>query len=522
MKGRVFKRCRCRHPETGKDLGSKCPKLDRSDHGTWWFRYDAPPGADGRRRQPLIGPFASRNQADDELAKELVRVSGGGPAQDRTLLAGTYLDNWLAAKKLELKPDTYDSYEEAVRLYLKPAFGHQRLWDLRESHIQPLVTEMQKINRPQPDRERSSELMRRLLAVRADDERRELAPGAKRHKKSTRPLGPARIKRVMAVLSSALNDAVPRKIPYNPLDSVTLPRVRQKVKPRAWTAQREAKWRTGFQTRLASAKEARRATSGSRPTNLEVWRSTPRPSPVMVWLPAHTGCFLDFIENERLYALFHLVAFTGLRRAEVVWLAWTEVDLDQGIAYIRETRADEDDDPYDPKSDSSDRAVPLDELTITALRAWKASQDQERLARGPAWTESGLVFTRPDGRPLSPAGVSERFEALACKAGLPAIRFHDLRHGAASLSKAAGHDTKIISDLLGHDRQAFTDEVYTLLFPEVAKAAAEERAAIVPRRAGSRSAVGQDRDHREGARRVHGLTGTSRENPSSPDTHLAS
>ena len=62
-----------------------------------------------------------------------------------------------------------------------------------------------------------------------------------------------------------------------------------------------------------------------------------RPSPVMVWLPSHTGRFLDFIEDERLYALFCLTAYCGLRRDEVVGLPWAETDLDQGAAYVRET-----------------------------------------------------------------------------------------------------------------------------------------------------------------------------------------
>jgi integrase len=75
------------------------------------------------------------------------------------------------------------------------------------------------------------------------------------------------------------------------------------------------------------------------------------------------------------------------------------------------------------------------------------------------------VFTTEDGRALSPQWVSVRFGSLA-----------------ASLSKAAGQDTKIISELLGHQRTSFTDEVYIDVLPDVAKAAAEERAAVVPRR----------------------------------------
>jgi integrase len=167
---------------------------------------------------------------------------------------------------------------------------------------------------------------------------------------------------------------VPRKISYNPVESVKLPRIKQKVKPRVWTAEREAKWRLDCQQGLAKAKDLRKRTGKRTPTALDVWRSTPRPSPVMVWLPTHTGRFLDFIEGERLYALFHLVAFTGLRRAEVIWLAWAEVDLDEGVLHVRETRADEDDDPDDPKSQSGDRTVPLDALTVAVLRAWRKHQ----------------------------------------------------------------------------------------------------------------------------------------------------
>jgi integrase len=79
------------------------------------------------------------------------------------------------------------------------------------------------------------------------------------------------------------------------------------------------------------------------------------------------------------------------------------------------------------------------------------------------------------------AWVSARFETLAFRFGLPPIRLHDLRHGAASLCKAAGLDTKFISALLGHSRTSFTDATYVLVFPEVARTAAEAAAAVVPR-----------------------------------------
>jgi integrase len=202
-----------------------------------------------------------------------------------------------------------------------------------------------------------------------------------------------------------------------------------------------------------------------------------RPAPVMVWMPAQTGAFLDAIEGERLFALFCLVAYCGLRRDEAIGLTWAETDLDEAVAWVRDTgRGD------GPKSDAGIRAVPLAAPVLAALRAWKARQAADRLAWGRDWTDTGRVFTREDGTDIPAQWVSVRFETLAFRAGLPPVRFHDLRHGAASLAKAAGLDSKYIAALLGHARSSFTDDVYVLLFPEVAQAAAEAAAAIVPRR----------------------------------------
>lgn len=316
-------------------------------------------------------------------------------------------------------------------------------------------------------------MLRRIIAARAESEKKHLQPGEQRRKKSTKPLSPARIKRVVAVLNAALNAAVPRKIALNPCESVILPRVKR-VRPLLWTVEREAAFRTALQRRMTAAETERRLTTV---TKQRMWADgTLRPCPVMVWLPSHTGAFLDFIEGERLFALFCLVAYCGLRRGEVLGLTWAEVDLDHGVAFIRETGEDD-----DPKSESGIRAVPLPSAVTTVLRAWRKRQSQERLALGPDWTETGRVFTREDGSDLPAQWVSVRFETLAYRAGLPPVRFHDLRHGAASLCKAARLDTKFISALLGHSRTSFTDDTYVHVFPEVAAAAAEAAAAVVPR-----------------------------------------
>ncbi|MFG1702667.1 tyrosine-type recombinase/integrase [Nonomuraea sp. M3C6] len=117
--------------------------------------------------------------------------------------------------------------------------------------------------------------------------------------------------------------------------------------------------------------------------------------------------------------------------------------------------------------------------TAQVLRAHRQQQLQERLAMSEAWTDSGFVFTQPDGTRLHPQHVSDQFLWLAYLAGLPPIRLHDLRHGAASLMLAAGVEMKVVQETLGHTSSAFTADTYTSVYPQVATAAAEKTAALL-------------------------------------------
>ena len=473
MRGSVYQRCFCRDLETRRPLARKCQKLKTKGHAAgWFFRYDAPRGPDGKRRQPEVGPFPTQKAAEEELAATLARLSGGAHVPDRSLTVAAYLDSYIAGK-INLKPRTWATDKEIIDLYWKPGIGYLRLVDLRDHHIAEAIREMMKINRPHPDGQHPSEMLRRMLDARADDERRHLAPGEKRRKKSPKPLSPARIARAFAVMRAAMNAAVPGKIMLSPCVGVELPRS-PKVRPLAWTPQREAAFWASLDKRMRDASAECELTTVRKQ---EMWDQPDlRPCPVMVWLPAHTGRFLDFIVGERLSALFCLVAYCGPRRDEVLGLTWPEVDLDEGVAYVRETGGGN-----GPKSEAGVRVVPLPGPVVHALKAWRAQQAADKLAWGRDWTDTGRVFTREDGTDVPGQWVSARFETLAYRAGLPPVRFHDLRHGAASLAKAAGLDSKYIAALLGHARSSFTDDVYVTLFPEVAKEAAEAAAAIVPR-----------------------------------------
>lgn len=98
MRGRTFKRCGCRSTETGKLYDTKCPQVRKRNHGSWWARYDAPRGADGKRRRPRLGPFPTKDLAEDALVRELAKIGQDGHGWDRALTVGQYLERWLAGE----------------------------------------------------------------------------------------------------------------------------------------------------------------------------------------------------------------------------------------------------------------------------------------------------------------------------------------------------------------------------------------------------------------------------------------
>jgi integrase len=455
MRGTVYRQCWCRGPD-GKKLHGKCSQLGKRGHGRWYYRYEAPRAPGQRRRQPVGGPFGTKTEAEEELTDALARIGGGGAAPDRSVRVAAYLDGYLAGK-VNLKARTLATDREAFELYWKPALGHMRLVDVRPRHVAEVIAEMMRIGQAPGAR---TEMLRRMLAA--------------RHQSGSppRPLSPARVGRMFAPFRAAMRVAVKRQmLAVSPCGAVELPRA-PKVRPLAWTPAREEQFRATL---------ARRARAAGNLTSVErqaLWASAElRPCPVMVWLPEHTGRFLDAIAAERLFALFCLTAYCGLRRDEAIGLAWADVDLGQQTAAVLQSGGGE-----GPKSDAGFRVVPLPERVVQALKAWRRAQLAGRLAWGEAWADTGLVFTREDGTAVPGQWVSVRFETLAFRAGLPPVRFHDLRHGAASQYKAAGLDTKYISAMLGHARTSFTDDVYVTLFPEVAREAAEAAAATVPAR----------------------------------------
>jgi integrase len=214
---------------------------------------------------------------------------------------------------------------------------------------------------------------------------------------------------------------------------------------------------------------------------VDAWhRDGQRPS-VAVWTAPQAATFLEFVREDRLFAMWWLIALRGLRRGEAAGLRWCDVDLQQRVIVIEQQRI-----AYGrtvtvgpPKTRASRRTVALDRTTVTNLRGHLRRQRAERTAAAEGWDESGYVFTTAEGTPLHPDWITRRFRRLVEMSGLPPVRLHDLRHGAATLAHAAGADLKTVQEQLGHTSIVLTADTYTSVLLELHFKVAEATARLV-------------------------------------------
>ncbi|QXE39394.1 site-specific integrase [Streptomyces sp. GMY02] len=501
MKGSTYRRCYCRSDE-GKVLGKSCPQLTSRRHGVYAVRQELPARGDGGRRSFSRSGYETAKKAQEVLdqVRALLALPDGDDAEGQVrigdlletvskdqkaplpnleqtrrrfragqplvsqLTVGDWLDEWHAAKKK--RKTTLRGYGSHIKVHLKPGIGHLLLDRLNVGHLTEFFDAIDDMN----ETIEAENAQRREQEQRATWGKRSRPPAsetarleAERAKLAAMPpyrriTGPATQQRIRATLRAALNAAIAQQLlTFNPAAHVEL---ESGKRPKAvlWSAE-----------------------------HVERWRETgEKPSAVMVWTPEQVGAFLDHAEGDRLYALFHLIAFRGLRRGEAVGQAWADVDLGAEILRVSKTIVQDGWTPMEskPKTEDSEALIALGPGTTQVLlehRVRQMDERQERLGKRLPWSETGKVFVQEDGSWLHPEKVSDVFRRLCREADLPPINLRDLRHVAATLIHAGGGDIHTIKETLRHGTIQLTSDTYTSLLPQVDKEVARNAEAVVPR-----------------------------------------
>ncbi|MFN8558093.1 MAG: site-specific integrase [Dehalococcoidia bacterium] len=195
---------------------------------------------------------------------------------------------------------------------------------------------------------------------------------------------------------------------------------------------------------------------------------------------------LDAFIGHPFETLIYLALATGMRQGELLGLRWQDVDLDGRRIVIRFQlqRVGGKLVLAEPKSKQSRRTLALASGMVEKLQAHRVRQMEARLLGGSLWQDTGYVFTSEVGTPLDHSNVTKRFQRRLRDAGLPRMRFHDLRHGTASLMLAQGSDLVEIKEQLGHSQINLTAKTHTHVLPALKRQAAERMDAVLGRRGG--------------------------------------
>jgi integrase len=236
-------------------------------------------------------------------------------------------------------------------------------------------------------------------------------------------LSPRSIRGMHGLLHSALDHAVQRKrIPINICEHISLPRV------------------TKHEIHPLTGDEARR--------------------------------LLETAKGHRLEALLTVAIATGMRRGELLALRWRDIDFHDGSLQIRRTvnriagfRFVEN----EPKTVKGRRKVSLPHFVLEALKKHRLLQEEARRKAGTSWQERDIVFCNRNGDFLFPDHVDDLFHKLLEDADLPRVRFHDLRHSAATILLSLGVHPKVVQELLGHSQISVTMDTYSHVLPSLQK-----------------------------------------------------
>jgi integrase len=186
--------------------------------------------------------------------------------------------------------------------------------------------------------------------------------------------------------------------------------------------------------------------------------------------------FLEYAKDSPYYTLFFTALYTGMRRSELLALRWGDIDFIMGQVHVNRSlhylKAGEVE-FRQPKTASGRRSIALPASAILTLTEHMEKQKLERAMLGIPLTDSGLVFSSPEGKPLLPDTVTHAWNNLVRRIGLKPISLHSCRHTHASLLLKQGIHPKVVQERLGHSSIHTTIDTYSHVAPGLQEAAAK-------------------------------------------------
>ena len=179
--------------------------------------------------------------------------------------------------------------------------------------------------------------------------------------------------------------------------------------------------------------------------------------------------FLQEAKATGVYEMYYIELATGLRRGELLGLKWQDIDWKNGIIKVRRQVARVNGEIVEAplKTKNSYRTVSISPQAMEVLREQKRK------------TNDAYVFPSPNGGPISPDSVNNMLKRVLERAGIPKVRFHDLRHTFATIALQNGVDIKTVSGMLGHFSAGFTLDTYAHVTTAAQKEAAQAMANVL-------------------------------------------
>lgn len=389
-------------PRKNSRAANNAGSIRQRPDGRWEARVTVGinPGTGKPIRKSFYG--ATQKEVRQKMQKTLVDVDSGVYSEPSKMSVKAWLETWLAEYNADVKPTTITSYRQHIKNHIAPALGAVKLENLTPSEIQKFYNNLHRSGKKVPLRDDSGKAVRKNGSIVYD----------------SMPMSPKTIKNIHGILHSALKQAVLLGyIRVNPSEACILPRI-------------------------------------------EKAEIKPLDTPEIKALLAELG-------DDVYSTLIKVDLFTGMRQGEILGLQWACVDFARGTILINKQLSHPREKGgawcFSSLKNDKPRIIQPAPFVMAALRKHQKRQFEQRIRVGSMWNDCGfpdLVFTNEFGRFLTYTAVWRHCKQALARAGLPDIRFHDLRHTYAVTSLRAGDDVKTVQENLGHHTAAFTLDQY--------------------------------------------------------------